>query len=270
MAIREVNLDFEGTSVRCYEGGRGYPILMIHGSGPGTGSLSNWMRVIGPLSEHYRVCAMDLIGYGFSGLKRREPYFDTDMWVRQGKLALRRLSTSGPVGVIGHSLGGYLSLRIGAEVGRVDRVLAQGSLGARTKLNKAIDAAWTYPGSKAAFRRLSRYLTLDPTDRFINLRLAVLNREGYGKYFARMFKGNKQRYLDQTVLTPREQQKLRRCKILLLQGAQDDSVRFEESTLALGKLLPHADIVRLANCGHPCSFDQPEKFMKVARAFFDR
>lgn len=269
MAIREFDLDFEGTTIRCYEGGSGYPLLMIHGSGPGTGSESNWMRVMGPLSRRYRICAMDLVGYGFSGLKRREPFFDTDMWVRQAKRVLNRLSKSGPVGIIGHSLGGYLALRLGAEVLRVDRILAQGSLGAKTRLNKAVDAAWTYPKSKAAFRKLFRYLTLDATDEFVKLRLAVLNRDGYGEYFSKMFKGNKQRYLDEAVLTAKEQKRLERCKILLLHGAQDDSVPFEETTLSLGALLPHADILRLANCGHPCSFDQPEKFVKAATAFFD-
>jgi 2-hydroxymuconate-semialdehyde hydrolase len=272
MPLREVDLEFEGTTIHCYEGGSGYPLLMIHGSGPGTASASNWMHVMEPLSQHYRVCAMDLIGYGLSGRKRREPYFDTDMWVRQGKHLLDRIAKREPVGIIGHSLGGYLALRLGAEVERVDKVLAQGALGAKTQLNRAIDIAWTFPKNEAAFRKLYRYVTLDPsglTEEFVQQRLAVLNRDGYGEYFSKMFKGKKQRYLDEAILTRIQQKKLARCKIVLLHGAQDVSVPFGETTLALGKMLPHADLVRLANCGHPCSFDQPEKFMKVARALFN-
>lgn len=271
MALRELDLEFEGTTVHCYEGGQGYPLLMIHGSGPGTASASNWKYVMEPLAERYRIVAMDLVGYGLSGRKTREPYFDVKMWHRQGEFVLDYLSKEGPVGVIGHSLGGYLALRLGAEVARVDKVLAQGALGAKTRLNKGIAIAWTFPKNEAAFRKLYEYVTLDPssvTDEFVTERFAVLNRDGYGEYFSRLFKGNKQRYLDQTILSRAQLKKLERCKVVLLHGAQDLSVPFEKTTLALAAGLPHADVVRLANCGHPCSFDQPQKFMKVAHALF--
>jgi len=275
MPLRELDLEFEGTTIHCYEAGQGYPLLMIHGSGPGTASASNWKHVMEPLSERYHIVAMDLIGYGLSGRKKKEPYYDTGMWTRQGKFVLDHLSKGGPVGVIGHSLGGYLALRLGAEVPRVDKVLAQGSLGAKTRLNKAIDIAWTHPKNEAAFRKLYRYVTLDPsalTDEFVKERLSVVNRDGYGEYFSKMFKGGKagkQRCLDAAVLSKVQLRGLARCKIVLIHGAQDLSVPFEETTLSLAKALPHADIVRLARCGHPCSFDQPQKFLKTARALFD-
>lgn len=115
MAIKEFDVKFEGTSIHCYEGGKGYPILMIHGSGPGTASASNWARVMEPLSKRYHILAMDMIGFGLSGRKPKEPYFDLDMWTRQGEFMLKRLSPRGPVGIIGHSLGGYLTLRIASR-----------------------------------------------------------------------------------------------------------------------------------------------------------
>ena len=34
---------------------------MIHGSGPGTASASNWTHVMRPLSRRYHIVAMDLI-----------------------------------------------------------------------------------------------------------------------------------------------------------------------------------------------------------------
>ena len=274
MPLKELDLEFEGTTIHCYEGGQGYPLLMIHGSGPGTASASNWKYVMEPLSQRYHVVAMDLIGYGLSGRKKKEPYFDTGMWARQAKFVLDYLSKEGPVGLIGHSLGGYLVLRTAAEVARVDKVLAQGALGAKTRLNRGIDIAWTHPKNEAAFRKLYKYVMLDPgtlSDEFVKERLAVINKDGYGEYFSKMFKGGKagkQRNLDMAILTKAHHKSLARCKIVLIHGAQDVSIPFEETTLALAKALPHADIVRLARCGHPCSFDQPQKFLKTAHALF--
>jgi 2-hydroxymuconate-semialdehyde hydrolase len=119
MPLRELDLEFEGTTVHCYEGGQGYPLLMIHGSGPGTASASNWKHVMEPLAERYHnIVAMDLIGYGLSGRKKKEPYFDVRMWHRQGEFVLDYLAKTGPVGVIGHSLGGYLALRLGGSFPR--------------------------------------------------------------------------------------------------------------------------------------------------------
>jgi 2-hydroxymuconate-semialdehyde hydrolase len=271
MTLKQRDIAFEGTTIHCYEGGRGYPLLMIHGSGPGTASASNWIHTMEPLSRRYRIIAMDLIGYGLSGRKRREPYFDVEMWTRQARHVLDRLSRKGPVGIIGHSLGGFLALRTAARDRRVDKVLAQGSLGARFRMNTAIRVAWSFPKDEAAFRRLYRYVTRNPkavTSSFIKERFKVLNRDGYGEYFSSMFKGDKQRYLNQTVLSRAELAGLRRCAIVLLHGAQDSSVPFLEATLPLARSLPHADVVRLADCGHPCSFDQPDKFLKVAQVLF--
>ena len=100
MTLKQRDIAFEGTTIHCYEGGRGYPLLMIHGSGPGTASASNWIHTMEPLSRRYRIIAMDLIGYGLSGRNRREPYFDVEMWTRQARHVLDRLSKKGPVGIV--------------------------------------------------------------------------------------------------------------------------------------------------------------------------
>ena len=83
---------------------------MLHGSGAGASTPGNWRRVIEPLAQNYRVLAADLIGFGLSGRKKEKPYFDVEMWLRQGQYLLERLD--GPqVGIIGHSLSG----RTGAD-----------------------------------------------------------------------------------------------------------------------------------------------------------
>jgi 2-hydroxymuconate-semialdehyde hydrolase len=271
MPIKEYDLKFEGTTIHCYEGGKGYPILMIHGSGPGTASASNWARVMGPLSRRYHILAMDMIGFGLSGRKPKEPYFDLNMWTRQGQFVLDRLSRRGPVGIIGHSLGGYLTLRIASNNPRVDRVLTQGAVGAKYKANHAIDISWRFPKSEAALRKLYDVVVFNAgplSDAFFQERLAVINKDGYDEYFSKMFKGNKQRYLDKAVLNKAELKRLKGKAITLLYGAHDTAVPYMKCGVPLADSIPHADLIRLANCGHGPAIEQTEKFLSIARAQF--
>ncbi len=52
MGVAEREFEFEGARVRYLEGGRGFPVLMLHGSGPGASTLGNWRMVLEPLAEH--------------------------------------------------------------------------------------------------------------------------------------------------------------------------------------------------------------------------
>src|SRR5687768_10726417 len=162
VAIREYDVRFGGTFFHCYEGGRGYPLLMLHGSGPGAGTASMWGKVLQPLASRYHILAIDLIGFGRSGQKPKEPYFDVDMWTRQAQTALDRLSRKGPVGILGHSLSGYLVLRLASRNPRIDKVMTTGAMGARFRTNKAIEFAWSMPRSENDLRKLYRTVSVLP------------------------------------------------------------------------------------------------------------
>ena len=95
--------------------------------------MGNWHAVMKPLSRRYKIMAGDLIGFGKSDQKARMPYFDLNLWMKEAQFLLDRLSKRGPVGVIGHSLSGYLALRLAARNKRIDKVLVTGSLGAKYK-----------------------------------------------------------------------------------------------------------------------------------------
>ena len=73
MALAERDITVEGHRVHLWEGGEGFPILMLHGSGPGAGTIGNWRLVLEPLAARYRIAATDLIGFGASGGKSRSP-----------------------------------------------------------------------------------------------------------------------------------------------------------------------------------------------------
>ena len=271
MAIKEHDLPFEGTTIHWYEGGKGYPILMSHGSGPGSGSEPTWPHVLGPLSRRYHVVAMDLIGYGKSGRKPKKPYFDLDLWSRQWQFMLDRVKRRGPVGLIGHSLSGYLMLRLASNNPRVNKVITSGSLGAKYKGDRNFRVAWEVPKNEKAFLDLYKTVTVNPksflTKKFIRERLDAVYKDGYDKYFGEMYKGDKQRYLGKCVLTKAELKRLK-CEVLLLHGAHDKQVPFRKAGIPLADSIPQADFIRLAKSGHPPHLDEPQKWLQIVTDFF--
>ncbi|MFC9492468.1 alpha/beta fold hydrolase, partial [Streptomyces hydrogenans] len=75
-AMTEHLLDVEGKKIFVAETGRGAPVLLLHGGGPGASGVSNYSRNIAELSQEFRVIVPDLPGYGRSskGLDPADPF----------------------------------------------------------------------------------------------------------------------------------------------------------------------------------------------------
>jgi 2-hydroxymuconate-semialdehyde hydrolase len=157
---RKFTFEFEGARVRYLEGGQGFPVLMLHGSGPGASTLGNWRMILEPLTERFQIFAMDLIGFGRSDRKPGPPYFDLDLWIRQSRAMLDRVPGE-RVGVIGHSLSGALALKLAAIESRIVKVMTTGTMGARFTANEQTVRTWTFPRDRAELRRTAEGLVYD-------------------------------------------------------------------------------------------------------------
>jgi 2-hydroxymuconate-semialdehyde hydrolase len=270
MAIEQFEVDFEGMAIHCYEGGSGFPLLLLHGSGAGTSTSSNWALVLEELARHYHILAADLIGFGLSARKSAPPLFDLSLWTRQVQFLFDRLSAGANAGVVAHSLSGFLALRLAASNPNLIKVAVTGCPGAPLELTRALDVAWSVPDSLQALRRMYAYVTAKPadlTDQFYEERLRMLNASGYAEYFAAMFAGNKQAYLDQLVLHADELARIE-AQVLFIHGAGDRIVPFAQGTLPLMRFIRDADAVLLGNCGHGPALEQAPKFMRAVRGLF--
>src|SRR5437870_1073023 len=93
-----------GTTIAYTDVGKGKPVVLIHGF---VGDLHYWDRVIDPLAKEYRVIAMDLPGHGDSSLSSNtastEDYADEIA-------SLVQLLHLDKIALIGHSLGGYITM----------------------------------------------------------------------------------------------------------------------------------------------------------------
>jgi pimeloyl-ACP methyl ester carboxylesterase len=111
--------------------GAGFPVLMLHGGGPGASGLSNYSRNTAALARHFRVLVPDLPGYGQSskGVSRQDPFGG----IAGAMLGLLDALGIGAAHVIGNSLGGAVALRMALEApARVASMVLMGPGGVET------------------------------------------------------------------------------------------------------------------------------------------
>jgi 2-hydroxymuconate-semialdehyde hydrolase len=265
MALDSRMVEFEGLSVHTWVGGQGFPVLLLHGVGPGTSIEGNFGPVLEPLARQCRLVAADLIGFGRSQRKLAPPYFDVDLWLRQASHLIASFP-DGPCGVIGHSLGGALALKLAARLPRITKVMTSCSVGAAYTLPAALDAFWSLPASRDALARAMSRMVGDPaavTEAMIDDRWTLVSSGDYAAYFAEMFAAPRQRYLDAAVLSEAELSAIR-ADVVMLHGRDDQPCPPELTTLALARRLPRADVVLLGRCGHNLPRERSAAFITAA------
>ena len=265
--MKELDVPFEDTHLHCWEGGAGFPVLMLHGSGAGASIPGNFRRVLEPMSRRYRVLAADLVGFGLSGRKRAKPYFDIALWLRQARFLVDRLG-GGEVGIVGHSLSGALALMLAADDARVTRVLTTGTMGSSFPC-KPGTRLWRYPEGREALRQSIGVTVLDETlidDAEVDYRLRILTQPGYREYYESMFEADKQHYIDASALTAEQLTRIK-AKVLMMHGRQDRSFPPEDTALVLARSLA-ADVWLISGCAHSVALEHPDKFLAGASVLF--
>ena len=128
-------ISVKGRSTRYADLGDGAPLVLLHGI---VRSLEDWGQVIEPLSKQYRVLAPDLAGFGFSeGL----PSYNLEALAEHVRDFLDALGVSGPVRLVGNSLGGAVTMKAAVQdPDRVERVVLVNSAGFGKSVTVAIRA----------------------------------------------------------------------------------------------------------------------------------
>lgn len=263
-------INIEGYRARYWDAGTGFPLFMIHGVGPGTSVVGNFGPAMEALAERYRVIGIDLIGFGDSERKEEAPFFDLDLWVRQGLATIDQLSGGQPCGIAGHSLGGALALKIASRAANVSHVLTSSSIGTLYPLNQYLNGFWDLPADKGVLRDVMSNMVFNQaalSDDMINGRWNLLTQEGYGDYFVQMFAGNRQDFIDAAVLTDEEAGSIS-AAVTMVHGRNDRPCPADQTTLALADRLPAADVILLGGCGHNLPREQTEKYLEAAYALF--
>lgn len=266
MSITEFDLPFEDTTIHCWEGGTGRPLLMLHGSGAGASIPGNFRRVIGPLAGRYRVLAADLVGFGLSGRKRTKPYFDMAMWLRQAQMMLQRVG--GEAAIAGHSISGALALKLAAAEPGVTHVLTTGTMGTSFPC-KPGTRLWRYPETRELLRQSVEATVWNKSlidDAELDYRMRILTQPGYREYYESMFDGEKQEYIDRSAASAEELARIR-VPVLMMHGRQDVSFPPEHTCLVLARSIA-ADVWLIQDCAHSVALEYPGKFLAGASLLF--
>ncbi len=106
--MQAVTVDLDGPYHYVDHGGDGPPMVLLHGIG---GSHVNWMLVAPVLAERFHVYAVDMIGFGFTPIGRRDATFPT-----QARFVDRFITevAGGPAVIMGHSMGGVIAMLVAA------------------------------------------------------------------------------------------------------------------------------------------------------------
>src|SRR5580700_3746304 len=59
-------VNVRGIKTHYVEAGSGEPIVFVHGAGPGANGWAGWRQTIPVLAKHFRVYALDTLGFGFT------------------------------------------------------------------------------------------------------------------------------------------------------------------------------------------------------------
>lgn len=114
-----------GVRLHYQEAGTGYPLICLHGAGPGANAESNFRRNVGPLSEKFRTILLDSPQFGKS-----EKVAIHDGRLGYNARVLEAFMTE--IGVdkahfIGNSMGGQIALKLAVDYPeKVDRLVVIG------------------------------------------------------------------------------------------------------------------------------------------------
>ena len=243
----------------------GPPVLLLHGSGPGT-TAAAWDPLVATLAPRHRVIAPDLLGFGASP---RPVGSLREAWTRQALELVDSLGVTS-FAVVGNSAGGAIALSLACARPRaVTRVVAVGSMGHPMTLPAGLEELWSYstPSLEGA-RALLRLLNFEPgavTAEAVEARhQATLAQPWYPE----LFPAPRQRWVDDVSLT-RDELAAITAPVLLVHGAQDRVVPLRDGFLPLLELLPDVRGHVFGRCGHASPLERADEFNRLLTTFLE-
>jgi pimeloyl-ACP methyl ester carboxylesterase len=256
-----MRITVNGVDTYYEESGSGPALVLVHGLGAST---QVWRKVVGPLSEDFRVIRYDLRGLGQSATPE-PPYSWADV-VRDLDALLEGLELEN-VTLVGHSLGGALALSYaGDNPPRLGAVIAVGAPGlqvpeGRKRILANAELAEREGMAPVAERHAQAGLPqafqdLHPDERAAYIAMiAGSDPRGYAAH-ARLV-GD----VDVMAALPRI-----RVPALVVQGELDVVVPMEGVRRAAAEI-PDANLVVLEGIGHIVPTEAPEALVEQIRSF---
>ncbi|MBB1609266.1 MULTISPECIES: alpha/beta fold hydrolase [unclassified Pseudomonas] len=250
-------------TINYHDQGKGEPILLIHGSGPGVTAWANWRGVIPELSARARVIAPDMIGFGYTQCPAGRR-LDPEAWVNQLTGLLDALDIAS-VSVVGNSFGGAIALALAQRhPQRVKRLVLMGSAGLSFPITEGLEKVWGYQPSLQAMGELMGVFAYDHSlinDDLVRMRYEASIRDDVQTRFARLFPAPRQQGVEMLALPEAALRELPQ-QTLLIHGRDDRVIPLEVSERLL-RLIPHAQLHVFGECGHWVQIERARDFTRL-------
>ncbi len=250
-----------------HDRGEGFPLMLIHGSGPGVTAWANWRLIMPSLADKRRVIAPDMLGFGYSE-RPAQPDYRRDVWVEHAVGVLDSLGLE-QVDLVGNSFGGGIALALAIKYPqRVRRLVLMGSVGVSFPLTRGLDEVWGYEPSFETMRRLMDTFAYNRdlvTDELAELRYQASIRPGFQESFAQMFPAPRQRWIDGLASNEADIRALPH-ETLIVHGREDQVIPLAAS-LQLAELIPNAQLHVYGHCGHWTQIEHAGRFARLVDDF---
>jgi 2-hydroxymuconate-semialdehyde hydrolase len=256
-----------GIDTNYHVSGSGYPVLLIHGSGPGVTAWANWRLVMPELARRCRVIAPDMVGFGFTA---RPPgiSYSLDTWVGHALALLDALQVR-TADIVGNSFGGALALALSIRhPDRVRRLVLMGSMGVPFAITPGLEAVWGYTPSLENMRKLLDIFAFDRalvTDELAQLRYEASIRPGFQESFAAMFPAPRQRGVDALASRERDIRALPN-ETLVIHGREDKVIPLSNA-ITLTEWIDRAQLHVFGRCGHWTQIEHAARFATLVGDF---
>ena len=249
--------------------GSGFPVVFLHGSGPGVTAWANWHRLFPLLREEYRILAPDMAGFGFTERPENAVY-NMNGWVQQTIDLFDALKIE-KANLVGNSFGGALALSMAVKYPeRINKLVLMGSMGISFPITYGLDRVWGYTPSLANMEELLELFTYDhsfATKDLIKTRYESSMQPGFQESFSSMFPAPRQQGVEGMA---GNEQYIRGIphETLIIHGREDRVIPMSNS-IQLLQMIDNAQLHIFGKCGHWTQIEHTAEFAELLRNFFN-
>lgn len=250
--------------------GEGYPVVFLHGSGPGVTAYANWNRVFPLMKDEFRLIAPDMVGFGYTERVEGQVY-NMNVWVQQTIDLFDALGIE-KANLVGNSFGGALALSVAIKYPeRVNKLVCMGAMGVSFPITYGLDQVWGYTPSPANMAKLLEIFTYDhsfATPELAESRYQGSIQPGFQESFSSMFPEPRQNGVEDMA---GNQNYIRYIphETLIIHG-RDDRVIPLSNSYKLLELIPNAELHVFGKCGHWTQIERTKDFADQLLWFFKR
>jgi 2-hydroxymuconate-semialdehyde hydrolase len=259
-----------GFNTNYHDLGSGFPVTLLHGSGPGVTAWANWGKLFPLMKNDFRLIAPDMVGFGFTE-RPAEVAFNMNNWIRQTMDLLDALKIE-KTNLVGNSFGGALALSIAIKYpDRVNKLVLMGAMGVSFPISYGLDRVWGYTPSLENMEELLEIFTYDhsfATPDLIKTRYEASMQAGFQESFSSMFPAPRQPSVERMASNENYIRNIPH-ETLIVHGREDRVIPIETS-LKLIKLIDKAELHVFGHCGHWTQIEKTTEFASLLKDFFKR